>query len=123
MDEIVFNHVENIFSGNIVEEKFLFRVTRNAELDDLLDDDHMSISEALADGLREKKFSPVVRLEVSDHPSSWCLNKILEELKLSLVVCIQSSRLLTTRGLKVSLTNMIDQVFLPKMETVNTFSI
>ena len=83
IDEIVFNQVENIFSGNIVEEKFLFRVTRNAELDVLLDDDHSDISEALADGLREKKFSPIVRLEISDHSSSWCLNKILEELKLS----------------------------------------
>ena len=80
LEEIVFNQIEEIFPDCIIEEKIIARVTRNAEMEELLDDDNEDIGQALEDSLRDKKFSNLVRLELSNSNAPWCTSKLIEEL-------------------------------------------
>lgn len=65
MEQLVRAHIEELFPGMVVEGAWLFRVTRNAdvrrneeEADDLL--------QMISEELRERRFAPVVRLEVEE---------------------------------------------------------
>jgi polyphosphate kinase len=63
IEQVIAHHADELFRGMIVEGVYAFRVTRNAdvrrdeeEADDLL--------EMISERLRERRFAPVVRLEV-----------------------------------------------------------
>ncbi|MDS4071446.1 MAG: polyphosphate kinase 1 [Candidatus Competibacter sp.] len=66
LEDVIANNLDLLFPGMVVEASELFRVTRNAiaerdedQADDLL---HLIESE-----LRERRFAPIVRLEVEKH--------------------------------------------------------
>ena len=44
---------------------------------------HEDLKEVIEEGLREKKFSPVIRLEVEDNSENWISHYISSELELS----------------------------------------
>ena len=65
IEQVIAHHVHDLFRGMEVEGVYAFRVTRNAdvrrdeeEADDLI--------EMISDRLRERRFAPVVRLEVDE---------------------------------------------------------
>ncbi|PEN12988.1 polyphosphate kinase 1 [Longibacter salinarum] len=70
IEQVIAHHVNELFRGMTVEGVYAFRVTRNAdvrrdeeEADDLI--------EMISERLRERRFAPVVRLEVDrDMPES-----------------------------------------------------
>jgi polyphosphate kinase len=70
IEQVIAHHADELFRGMTVEGVYAFRVTRNAdvrrdeeEADDLL--------EMISERLRERRFAPVVRLEVEpDTPAS-----------------------------------------------------
>ena len=70
IEQVIAHHVHTLFQGMDVEGAYAFRVTRNAdvrrdeeEADDLL--------EMISERLRERRFAPVVRMEVeSEMPDS-----------------------------------------------------
>jgi polyphosphate kinase len=82
LTELVRHNLESLFPGMIVEEVLPFRVTRNAELnlDDYESDDLM---ESVAEGLRERKFASIVRLEHAPNPPMSILRFLIEELGLT----------------------------------------
>ena len=70
IEQVIARHVDHLFRGMHVEGVYAFRVTRNAdvrrdeeEADDLI--------EMISERLRERRFAPVVRLEITnDMPDS-----------------------------------------------------
>ena len=60
----------------------IFRVTRNIDLEE--EDAYAEdLKEVIEEGLREKKFSPVIRLEVEEGGNNWISHYISSELELS----------------------------------------
>ncbi len=69
LEDVIANNLELLFPGMKIEGHELFRVTRNAntELDEDEADDLMSMIES---ELRERKFAPIVRLEIGSGMST-----------------------------------------------------
>ncbi len=64
LEEIIANNLDLLFPGMVVERTELFRVTRNADVESDEDkaDDLLALIES---ELQERKFAPIVRLEVA----------------------------------------------------------
>jgi polyphosphate kinase len=64
LEEIIANNLDLLFPGMVIERTELFRVTRNADVESDEDkaDDLLALIES---ELRERKFAPIVRLEVA----------------------------------------------------------
>lgn len=79
VEEVVKNNILKIFKGLNIEEVFTFRVTRNADIrreEEEADDLIAMISEEL----RERRFAPIVRLEIDDNVSDASLHMLVKEL-------------------------------------------
>ena len=81
LEDVVAHHLDLLFPDTVVESCELFRVTRNAiaEKDEEQADDLLEMIEA---ELRERKFAPVVRLEVSAGMDRAHRDKLAYELEL-----------------------------------------
>ncbi|MEY4514352.1 MAG: polyphosphate kinase [Pseudomonadota bacterium] len=81
LEEVIAHHLDLLFPDTTIESCELFRVTRNAiaEKDEEQADDLLEMIEA---ELRERKFAPVVRLEVSADMSRAHRDKLAHELEL-----------------------------------------
>lgn len=79
IEEIIINNLSLLFSGMIIESSCIFRVTRNAAIDEEGDDPEDKM-EWVEEGLRERKFAPVVRLEMLKGSDTWIKNFLLDEL-------------------------------------------
>ncbi|MEJ3744211.1 RNA degradosome polyphosphate kinase [Actinomycetes bacterium KLBMP 9797] len=79
LEELISNHLGQLFSGMQVVECHLFRVTRNAdfEVDEDRDED---LLQALERELAQRRFGPPVRLEVAASISDHMLDKLVREL-------------------------------------------
>jgi polyphosphate kinase len=64
LEEIMANNLDLLFPGMVIERTELFRVTRNADVES--DEEHADDLLALIESeLQERKFAPIVRLEVA----------------------------------------------------------
>ena len=80
IDEIVINNLEELFPGTKILDKLIFRVTRNSDFEG---DESLDLKEHIEEGLREQKFSPVIRLEYGgETKDSWILDYIKNELEI-----------------------------------------
>ena len=82
VEQVIARHVDELFRGMEVEGAYAFRVTRNAdvrrdeeEADDLL--------EMISERLRERRFAPVVRLEVEEAMPEAVRSFLLDKLSLT----------------------------------------
>ncbi len=65
MESIIANNLDMVFPGMVVDDVSIFRVTRNANTE--LEEEHADdLLEMIETELRDRKFAPVVRLEVSE---------------------------------------------------------
>jgi polyphosphate kinase len=80
--ELIKHNLELLFPGMLIQEVLPFRITRNAELnlDDYETDDLM---QSVVEGLKERKFATVVRLEHAPDPSQEILRFLLDEIGLT----------------------------------------
>ena len=65
IEELISAHLDELFPGTEIVDAHLFRVTRDADLD-TVEDEADDLLEAIEEGLRQRRFGSVVRLEV--HP-------------------------------------------------------
>lgn len=80
--EIIRNNLSTLFPGMLIEDVLPFRITRNSELDvDEYEAD--DLIESIAEGLKERKFAQVVRLEHGPTPSPSILRFLMEEVGIS----------------------------------------
>jgi polyphosphate kinase len=79
VEDLIANHLDQLFSGMQVLEWHLFRVTRNAELE--VDEDRdEDLLQALERELALRRFGPPVRLEVAASVSDHVLDLLVREL-------------------------------------------
>jgi polyphosphate kinase len=80
--EIIRNNLSALFPGMIIVDVLPFRITRNSELD--VDEYEVDdLVESIAEGLKERKFAQVVRLEHGPSPSAPILRFLMEEVGIS----------------------------------------
>jgi polyphosphate kinase len=77
VEELIAVHLGQLFSGMQIVERYLFRVTRNADFE--LDEDE-DLLQALERELAQRRFGPPVRLEVADSMSDHVLELLQREL-------------------------------------------
>jgi len=81
IEEIILNNLDALFPGIEIVDTLIFRVTRNSDLE-AEDDAAVDLKKHIEVGLREQKFSPVIRLEYhGTNRESWILDYIAHELK------------------------------------------
>ena len=79
--ELIRHNLHELFPGMAVQAVLPFRITRNSELE-VDHDDGEDIVELISEGLKERKFASIVRLEVSPDPHPAILRCLLEEIGL-----------------------------------------
>ena len=83
IEQLVAEHVPELFRGMKVKGTYLFRVTRSTELEYDDDDEAEDLLELIAGELRERRFAPVVRLEVDPTMPDAVRELLLRELELT----------------------------------------
>lgn len=85
LEDIIYNYANNIFDYYIVEEKYIVRVTRNADinLDGKEADDDEDYHDLVVKILKKRNRLSPVRLEIDQEMSSDLLSYLVKNLKLS----------------------------------------
>jgi len=80
---VIHHNAESLFPGMNIVDSTLFRITRNAEVELEDDDETESIRTIVAEELRQRRFEPVVRLELSENPNRWVRSLLMTQFDLS----------------------------------------
>ncbi len=81
MEELVAQHAGELFRGMNVASTHLFRVTRNSELERDPDETE-DLLETISEELRERRFAPVVRLEIEPDTPQQVRQLLVRELEI-----------------------------------------
>lgn len=81
IDELISEHLAELFPGVKLKDHFFFRVTRNQDLD-LDEDETDDILETMEKELTRRRFGPPVRLEVDKVINPEVLNELMDELQI-----------------------------------------
>ena len=76
MEELISAHLDLLFPGTEIVDAHLFRVTRDADLD-TVEEEADDLLEAIEEGLRQRRFGSVVRLEVGTEMPAPLLEMLL----------------------------------------------
>jgi polyphosphate kinase len=79
LEDIIAAHLDQLFPGMEVREHFMFRVTRNEDLE-VEEDDAENLLTALEKELTRRRFGPPVRLEVDDDMDDHVMDLLIREL-------------------------------------------
>ena len=82
LEDLISAHLPQLFPGNDVIARHVFRVTRNADFD-VEDDRDEDLLQALERELARRRFGPAVRLEITDSMDPEVLGFLLSELDIS----------------------------------------
>jgi len=81
MEELVARHIQELFKGVPILHVHPFRITRSADLG-RDEEEAEDLLEMISDELRERRFAPVVRLEVDEQMPEFVAELLREELDL-----------------------------------------
>jgi polyphosphate kinase len=98
IDELIAEHLRELFPGVTLKDHFFFRVTRNQDLD-LDEDETEDILETMEKELTRRRFGPPVRLEVDKVIHHEVLNELMDELEIEPVDVIKYDSPLDLRSL------------------------
>ena len=110
IDELIAEHLAELFPGVKLKDHFFFRVTRNQDLD-LDEDETDDILETMEKELTRRRFGPPVRLEVDKVINSEVLNELMDELEIEPHDVIKYDSPLDLRSL-----NQIADLELPQLK-------
>ena len=110
IDELIAEHLSELFPGVTLKDHFFFRVTRNQDLD-LDEDETDDILETMEKELTRRRFGPPVRLEVDKVINTHVLNELMEELQIESHDVIKYNSPLDLRSL-----NQIADLDLPNLK-------
>jgi polyphosphate kinase len=79
LEDLIAIHLNQLFPGMVVDEHYVFRVTRNAEVE-LEEDRDQDLLSAMERELARRRFGPPVRLEVAADISDHILDRLVREL-------------------------------------------
>ena len=98
IDELIAEHLSELFPGVTLKDHFFFRVTRNQDLD-LDEDETDDILQTMEKELTRRRFGPPVRLEVDKVINSEVLNELMGELQIEPVDVLKYDSPLDLRSL------------------------
>jgi polyphosphate kinase len=81
LDQVIAANAEWLFPGMVVESASLFRISRDAEVD--LEDDGESKRELVERELQQRRFEPVVRLEVQPDADPAMVSELMQRFALT----------------------------------------
>ena len=81
LEELIIHNMDLLFVGMKIEDVIVFRVTRNASVDEEGDDQDDPL-EMAAEGLKERRFAPIVRFEYKNSSDIGNLSFLMDELEL-----------------------------------------
>ena len=81
IDELIAEHLPELFPGVKLKDHFFFRVTRNQDLD-LDEEESEDLLESMEKELTRRRFGPPVRLEVDKVIASEVLDELMDELEI-----------------------------------------
>ncbi len=82
LEDLVSNHLEELFPGMEVLEHHEFRVTRNEDVE-VEEDDAENLLTALEKELQRRRFGPPIRLEITDDMDEVTLGLLMSELQIT----------------------------------------
>ncbi|MGY8771140.1 MAG: polyphosphate kinase 1 [Pirellulales bacterium] len=83
LHDLIHHNANKLFPGMTIVDSTPFRLTRNAEVELDDDDETESIRSIVTEELRQRKFQPVVRLELGENPNSWVRDLLMRQFELS----------------------------------------
>jgi polyphosphate kinase len=110
IDELIAEHLSELFPGVTLKDHFFFRVTRNQDLD-LDEDETDDILETMEKELTRRRFGPPVRLEVDQVIQTDVLNELMDELQIESLDVLKYDSPLDLRSL-----NQIADLDLPEFK-------
>ena len=110
IDELIAEHLDELFPGVTLKDHFFFRVTRNQDLD-LDEDETDDILETMEKELTRRRFGPPVRLEVDKVINPQVLNELMDELQIEPLDVLKYDSPLDLRSL-----NQIADLDLPDLK-------
>ena len=83
LEDIIADNLDLLFPGMEVVEHSFFRITRNADIDYEFEqeDANLNMSDLVEEGLRERRFGPIVRLSVPGDISPQILGQLIKQLQ------------------------------------------
>lgn len=88
LEDLIAHHLDALFPGMEVRDSYLFRVTRDADLD-LQEDEADDLLRAIESELQRRRFGEPVRLEIERGMPEYIRDLLLEALDLSAVDCYE----------------------------------
>ncbi|MDB5280901.1 MAG: degradosome polyphosphate kinase, partial [Ferruginibacter sp.] len=82
LEDLISNHLEELFPGMQILEHHEFRVTRNEDVE-IEEDESENLIQALEKGLLRRRFGPPIRLEISDDMDAMTLDLLMQELDIT----------------------------------------
>jgi polyphosphate kinase len=82
LEDLISNHLEELFPGMEVLEHHEFRVTRNEDVE-VEEDDAENLINALEKELQRRRFGPPIRLEITDDMDAVTLGLLMSELQIT----------------------------------------
>ena len=82
VEDVISEHLEQLFPGMVVQEHHTFRVTRNEDVE-VEEDDAENLLKAMEKELLRRRFGPPVRLEIADGISPRIRNLLIRELDIA----------------------------------------
>ncbi len=93
LEDLIAHHLDALFPGMEIRESYLFRVTRDADLD-LQEDEADDLLAAIESELQRRRFGEPVRIEIERGMPDYMRDLLLEALDLSDVDCYEIGGLL-----------------------------
>ena len=82
LEDLIANHLGDLFPGMEVLEHHEFRVTRNEDVE-VDEDETENLIQALEKELLRRRFGPPIRLEISDDMDDVTLELLMQELEIT----------------------------------------
>ena len=98
LEDLIAHHLDALFPGMSVRDSYLFRVTRDADLD-LQEDEADDLLRAIESELQRRRFGEPVRLEIERGMPEYMRELLLGALSLADVDCYEIDGLLATNDL------------------------
>ncbi|MHB8146114.1 MAG: polyphosphate kinase 1 [Vulcanimicrobiaceae bacterium] len=98
LEDLIAHHLDALFPGMSVRDSYLFRVTRDADLD-LQEDEADDLLRAIESELQRRRFGEPVRLEIERGMPEYMRDLLLEALTLSDVDCYEVDGLIAVNDL------------------------
>jgi polyphosphate kinase len=81
IEQVIINNLSRFFEDHEILDVILFRLTRNADWSNEVEDTE-DLLEHVEEGIKVRKFAPIVRVEVMGQKNSWGLEFLSEQLGL-----------------------------------------